>query len=262
MPSTETTVWETRIADAHLAVSVEMQALECLRASTHESAPAQLKATELAAMIDHTLLKADVTPDMIDELCAQAREYHFASVCVNPGYVAQCAWALKGSEVMVCSVVGFPLGATLPEVKAFEAAQAIDDGAREIDMVMNVGALKARAYSLVKNDIAAVADVCHANSARCKVIIEAPLLTDEEKVAACLLAVEAGADFCKTSTGFASGGATVEDVALMRAVVGPDIGVKAAGGIRTYETALAMIDAGATRIGASASIAIVKDAPA
>jgi deoxyribose-phosphate aldolase len=221
---------------------------------------ARLTPAELAAMIDHTVLKPEATPDMIETLCAEAREHHFASVCVNPCYVARCARTLAGSGVPVCSVVGFPLGATLPEVKAYEAEQAIARGASEIDMVINVGALKAGDYDLVREDIAAVVAACRRGGALCKVIIEAALLNDEEKVVACLLIVEAGADFAKTSTGFGPGGATAADVALMRAIVGPDLGVKAAGGVRTYDDALAMVSAGASRIGASAGIVIIREA--
>jgi deoxyribose-phosphate aldolase len=222
----------------------------------------KLSARELAGMIDHTALKPETTPDMIAQLCAEAKHHDMASVCVNSVYVAQCADALADSQTAVCSVVGFPLGASLSAVKAFEAEQAIEAGAREIDMVLALGALKAGQYELVKNDVAAVAAACHARPAICKVIIEACLLSDSEKVIACLLAVEAGADFVKTSTGFNTGGATLEDVALMRRVVGPEIGVKAAGGIRSYETAIAMAAAGASRLGASSSIAIIEGAPA
>ncbi len=214
----------------------------------------------LAHMIDHTLLKPDATHDQIAQLCYEARKYGFASVCVNPANVKLCAQLLKGSGIPVCTVVGFPLGATPTEVKVFEAQQALRDGAAEVDMVINVGALKSRDYELVKEDIAAVARACHAHNAILKVIIEAALLSDEEKVIACQLAKVAGADFVKTSTGFGPGGATPEDVALMRKVVGPEIGVKAAGGIRTYEDAQRMIAAGATRIGASASVKIIQGA--
>ncbi len=214
----------------------------------------------LAHMIDHTLLKPDATQDQIAQLCYEARKYSFASVCINPTNVKLCAQLLKGSGVPVCTVVGFPLGATPTEVKVFEAQQAVRDGATEVDMVINVGALKSRDYELVENDIASIARACHAGNAILKVIIEAALLTDEEKVVACQLAKVAGADFVKTSTGFGPGGATPEDVALMRRVVGPTMGVKAAGGIRTYEDAQKMIAAGATRIGASASIKIVQGA--
>ncbi len=187
----------------------------------------------LSHMIDHTLLKPDATQDEIAQLCYEARKYGFASVCVNPSYVKLCADLLKGSDVLVCTVVGFPLGATSTESKVFETQKAIRDGATEVDMVINVGALKSRDYELVERDIASVARACHAGGAILKVIIEAALLDDEEKVAACQLAKVAGADFVKTSTGFGPGGATAEDVALMRRVVGPKIGVKAAGGIRS-----------------------------
>lgn len=212
---------------------------------------------DLAATIDHTLLRPDVTPGEIDTLCTEARQYHFAAVCVNPVWVARCAGQLRGSGVKVASVVGFPLGASMPEVKAAEARRAIRDGAREIDMVLNVGALKARDYELVERDIAAVADACREVGAECKVILEVGLLTDEEKVIACKLAVAARATFVKTSTGFGPGGATVHDIALMREAVGAKLGVKASGGVRTTEQAEAMIAAGATRIGASAGVAIV-----
>jgi deoxyribose-phosphate aldolase len=214
----------------------------------------------LAHMIDHTILKPDASQDQIAQLCFEARKYHFASVCVNPANVKLCVQLLKGSSVPVCAVIGFPLGATSTETKVFEAEQAARDGAAELDMVINVGALKSRDYELVERDIASIARVCHANSAILKVIIEAALLTDEEKVAACQLAKVAGADFVKTSTGFGPGGATARDVGLMRRVVGPTMGVKAAGGIRTFEEAQEMIAAGASRIGASASVKIVSGA--
>jgi deoxyribose-phosphate aldolase len=217
----------------------------------------RLTVAQLAAMIDHTLLKPEATPAMVAKLCAEAQANHFASVCVNPFHVAQCARALASTGVLTCSVAGFPLGANVADVKAFEARRAIEDGAQEVDMVINVGALKAGDYAVVRDDIAAVAEVCHARQAHLKVIIEACLLDDEEKVIACLLAVEAGTDFVKTSTGLSTGGATVADVALMRSTVGPTVGVKAAGGIRTCEAAVGMITAGANRIGASAGIAIL-----
>lgn len=215
---------------------------------------------DIASLIDHTLLKPEATPEQIAQLCSEAREYRFASVCVNPVYV-KLAWdLLKGSPVKVCSVVGFPLGATPPEVKAFEAQRAIRDGASEIDMVIHVGSLKAGADDLVEEDIATVVEACHAGGAICKVILETCFLTEEEKVRGCLLARRAGADFVKTSTGFGPGGATVEDVALMRRTVGPDMGVKAAGGIRTLEALQQMVAAGANRIGASASVKIMQEA--
>ncbi len=216
------------------------------------------KDLELAKMIDHTLLKPDATPDQIAQLCFEARKYSFASVCVNPVWVSLCAQLLKGSPVKVCSVIGFPLGATASEVKIYETQNAIDHGASEIDMVINVGALKARDLELVAKDIHGVVNVAHSQGAIVKVILETVLLTDEEKTIACMISKEVGADFVKTSTGFASGGATVHDVALMRRVVGPEMGVKAAGGVRTYEDAENMIKAGATRIGASAGVKIIQ----
>ncbi len=212
----------------------------------------------LARMIDHTLLKPDATPDQIAQLCFEARKYGFASVCINPTWVKMCADLLKGSDVKVCTVIGFPLGATPPEVKAFETQKALDDGATEIDMVINVGALKARDSELVARDIREVVNVGHRAGALVKVIIETSLLTDEEKVIACLLAKEAGADFVKTSTGFSGGGATVHDIELMRRTVGPEMGVKASGGVRTREDAESMVKAGATRIGASAGVKIIQ----
>lgn len=213
---------------------------------------------DLAKMIDHTLLKPDATQEQIAQLCFEARKYGFASVCINPTWVELCAKLLEGSTVKVCTVIGFPLGATSAEVKAFETQVALDHGATEIDMVINVGALKARDLELVAKDIRGVVIAAHSRKSIVKVIIEAILLTDEEKTIACLLAKEAGADYVKTSTGFASGGATVHDVALMRRVVGPEMGVKAAGGVRTYEDAENMIKAGATRIGASAGVKIIQ----
>jgi len=213
---------------------------------------------DLAGMIDHTLLKPDATQDQVAQLCFEARKHGFASVCVNPTWVELCAQLLKGSPVKVCTVIGFPLGATAPEVKAFEAENAIGHGASEIDMVINIGALKARDLELVARDIRGVVAAAHGREAIVKVILETSLLTDEEKTIACLLAKEAGADFVKTSTGFAGGGATVRDIELMRAAVGPEMGVKASGGVRTYEEAESMIKAGATRIGASAGVKIIQ----
>jgi deoxyribose-phosphate aldolase len=212
----------------------------------------------LAGMIDHTLLKPDATSDKIAQLCFEAKKYHFASVCVNPTHVKLCADLLKDSEVKVCTVIGFPLGATSPEVKAFETQNALDNGATEIDMVINIGALKAGENELVARDIRGVVEVGHKAGALVKVIIETALLTDEEKVVACLLAKEAGADYVKTSTGFSGGGATVHDIALMRRAVGPSLGVKASGGIHTHEESEAMVAAGATRIGASAGVKIIQ----
>lgn len=212
----------------------------------------------LAGMIDHTLLKPDATADKIAQLCFEARKYKFASVCVNPTHVKLCADLLRDSDVKVCSVIGFPLGATSTEVKVFETKNALENGATEIDMVINIGALKAGDNELVAHDIREVVAVAHAAGALLKVIIETALLTDEEKVVASLLAKEAGADFVKTSTGFSGGGATVHDVALMRRTVGPDLGVKAAGGIHTHEEAEQLVAAGATRLGASAGIKIIQ----
>lgn len=214
----------------------------------------------LSHMIDHTVLKPEASQEEIAQLCYEARKHGFISVCVNPSYVKLCTQLLEGSGVLVCTVIGFPLGATSTESKVFEAQQAVRDGANEIDMVINVGAVKSRDYESVERDIASIARVCHASNAILKVIIEAALLTDEEKVIACQLAKVAGADFVKTSTGFGPGGATPEDVALMRKVVGPGMGVKAAGGIRTYDDARKMIEAGASRIGASASVKIIQGA--
>ena len=213
----------------------------------------------LNSFIDHTLLKPDATVEQITKLCMEAREYKFASVCVNSCWVRLCAELLRGSEVAVCTVVGFPLGAMIPEAKAYEAEAAIENGATEIDMVINIGALKSKDYRMVAKDLHAVCDVVHEHGALLKVIIEACLLTKEEKVIACLLAKNAGADYVKTSTGFSTGGATVEDVELMRKVVGDEMGVKAAGGIRDKETAEAMLDAGADRLGASAGVQICKE---
>lgn len=217
-------------------------------------------AADMAAKIDHTLLKPQGTEEKIRQLCAEARQFSFATVCVNPAWVGLCAKLLAGSPVKVCTVIGFPLGATLPEVKAFETQRCVALGATELDMVINIGALKSRQYDVVEEDVAAVVNAAHALSGSVKVIIEAAYLTDEEKVEACALSKAAGADYVKTSTGFGPSGATVEDVALMRRVVGPEMGVKAAGGIKTAEDAKAMIAAGATRIGASASVKIVGEA--
>ena len=216
--------------------------------------------TGVASMIDHTLLKPDATRKDIEELCREAAQFKFATVCVNPTWVALAAKLLAGSGVGVCSVVGFPLGATTPDVKGYETRRAIFDGAREIDMVINVGALKSGDLRIVECDIESVTTPCRDAGALSKVIIEAALLTDEEKITACTLAKAAGADYVKTSTGFASGGATAADVALMRRVVGAEMGVKAAGGVRDLEGMKAMIAAGATRVGASAGVKIVQQA--
>src|SRR3989440_11891165 len=217
-------------------------------------------ARDWASLIDHTLLKPDASQTEIKHLCEEAAQYHFASVCVNPTWVRASACHLQGSSVPVCTVIGFPLGATLPDVKAYEARRAIMDGAREVDMVINVGALKSGDDCLVEHDIRSVVEVAHEYDVICKVIIETALLTDDEKVRACLAAKNAGADFVKTSTGFSKGGATVADIALMRQAVGAEIGVKAAGGVKDLSSAREMIAAGATRIGASAGIAIVQEA--
>ena len=212
----------------------------------------------VASMIDHTLLKPDATRQEIEALCREAAQFKFATVCVNPTWVATAARLLAGSGVGVCSVVGFPLGATTADVKGYETRRAIFDGAREIDMVINVGALKSGNLRVVEIDIQAVTTPCREAGALSKVIIEAALLTDDEKVTACTLAKAAGADYVKTSTGFASGGATAADVALMRRVVGAEMGVKAAGGVRDLDGMKAMIAAGATRVGASAGVKIVQ----
>ncbi|MGP4080418.1 deoxyribose-phosphate aldolase [Pseudalkalibacillus sp. R45] len=211
----------------------------------------------IAKMIDHTALKPELKKEDIVKLAEEAKEYSFASVCVNPTWVETAYEILKDTDVKVCTVIGFPLGASTPETKSFETKNAIENGATEVDMVINIGALKSKNYDLVEKDIKAVVDAAK-GKALTKVIIETCLLTDEEKKQACELSVKAGADFVKTSTGFSTGGATPEDVALMRKVVGPEIGVKASGGVRGPESAKEMIDAGATRIGASSGIAIVK----
>ena len=217
-----------------------------------------MKKAQIAKMIDHTLLKAFATKEQIEKLCAEAAEYHFASVCVNPANVPLAARLLKGSDVKVCTVIGFPLGANTSAVKAFETSDAIRNGAQEVDMVINVGLMKAGALNEVESDIRAVVDA--ANGTLVKVIIETCYLTDEEKVAACQAAARAGADFVKTSTGFGTGGATVSDVALMRRSIPAHMKVKASGGIHTYQDTLALIEAGADRIGASAGISIVEAA--
>jgi deoxyribose-phosphate aldolase len=216
-------------------------------------------AGSVASMIDHTLLKPDATRGDIEKLCREAAEFHFATVCVNPAWVALSAALLRGTGVGVCSVVGFPLGATTADVKHYETRRAIFDGATEIDMVINIGALKSGDLQVVERDIQAVVSPCRETNVISKVIIEAALLTDDEKIAASTLSKAAGADFVKTSTGFASGGATAADVALMRRVVGADMGVKAAGGVRDYEGLKAMVAAGATRVGASAGVKIVQE---
>ncbi|HHG6295875.1 TPA: deoxyribose-phosphate aldolase [Streptococcus suis] len=215
---------------------------------------------KLNKYIDHTILKPETTQEQVEKILAEAKENDFASVCVNPTWVALAAESLKDSDVKVCTVIGFPLGANTPAVKAFETKDAISNGADEIDMVINIGALKTGNYDLVLEDIKAV--VAASGDKLVKVIIEACLLTDDEKVKACQLSQEAGADYVKTSTGFSTGGATVADVALMRKTVGPDMGVKASGGARSYEDAIAFIEAGASRIGASSGVAIMNGAQA
>lgn len=213
-----------------------------------------------ASLIDHTLLKPEASEADIKKLCDEAAQFGFASVCVNPGWVKRAAEFLKGSGVPVCTVIGFPLGATLPDVKAYEARRAIFNGAREVDMVINIGKLKSGDICAVEDDIRAVADAAHENGVLCKVIIETALLTDEEKVQACLASKNAGADFVKTSTGFSKGGATVKDIALMRRTVGSALGVKASGGVKGIDDARAMFEAGATRIGASVGVKIAQEA--
>ncbi|MDG5470859.1 deoxyribose-phosphate aldolase [Jeotgalibacillus sp. ET6] len=211
----------------------------------------------IAKMIDHTLLKPEATKEQVTALCEEASEYGFMSVCVNPSWVRLSSEILHKTDVKVCTVIGFPLGASATETKAFETKQAIEDGASEVDMVINIGALKSGQYEAVQQDIQAVTAAAK-GKALTKVIIETSLLTDEEKVIACELAVKAGADFVKTSTGFSTGGATIEDIQLMRKTVGPDIGVKASGGVRSTEDASNMVEAGATRIGASSGVKILQ----
>ena len=218
-----------------------------------------LTKSELAKYMDHTLLKADATAEQIDRVAAEARELNTASVCVNGYWVPRVARALEGTDVMTCAVIGFPLGAMSTATKAAETADVVAAGAQEVDMVINIGELKAGHAELVREDIRAVAEATHAGGKLLKVIIECCLLTDDEKRLACLLCAEAGADFVKTSTGFSTGGATVADVALMRECVGPDFGVKAAGGIRTLADAYAMIEAGASRLGVSAAASILAE---
>src|SRR5262250_2415801 len=217
-------------------------------------------ARDWASLIDHTLLKPEATDSEIRRLCEEAAQYRFASVCVNPTWVRACSCHLEGTGVPVCTVIGFPLGATLSDVKAYEARRAIMDGAREVDMVINVGALKSSDDCLVEHDIRSVVQVAHEYDVTCKVIIETALLTDDEKVRACEAAKKAGADFVKTSTGFSKGGATVADVALMRRTVGSELGVKASGGVKGLDDARKMVEAGATRIGASVGVKIAQEA--
>lgn len=226
------------------------------KAAGSKSSGKTLTPADVAPYIDHTLLKPDATQAQMDQLCAEAAEYHFYSVCVNTSWVSFCARKLRGSGVKVCAVVGFPLGAMESRSKGFETRNAIENGADEIDMVINVGALKSGDYKKVEDDIRWVLRACRPTTVT-KVIIETALLTEEEKVLACQIVKKSGADFVKTSTGFAKAGATPEDIALMRRTVGPEMGVKAAGGVRSFEDARAMIAAGATRLGASSGVAIV-----
>ncbi len=227
--------------------------------------PAQLNIPEgkqIAGVIDHTLLKPEATAVQIKVLCQEAMQYHFASVCINPVYVPLACGLLKDAPEVICAVVGFPLGAVLPEFKVYETLACINAGAAEIDMVINIGALKSEAYGLVMNEIQTVTQTAHNQGSITKIILETVLLTQREKILACLISKTAGADFVKTSTGFGTGGATIEDVELMRRIVGSEMGVKAAGGIRTYADAVAMIKAGANRLGASAGVKIVNEAEA
>ena len=224
------------------------------------SGPESEAARTVARYIDHTLLKPDATRDEILKLCEEGARFGFASVCINPTWVRECACALRGSGVKTCTVIGFPLGSGVPDVKAYEARRAIFDGATELDMVINIGALKSGDDDLVHRDIAGVVAVAHEFDYVCKVIIETALLSEDEKVRACILSKQAGADFVKTSTGFSKGGATVADIALMRRVVGGGMGVKASGGVKDLKQAQEMIRAGATRIGASVGVKIVQEA--
>jgi deoxyribose-phosphate aldolase len=217
-------------------------------------------ASDIAKCIDHTLLKPDATESQICQLCKEAAQFGFATVCINPAWVELCSQLLRGTDIGVCTVVGFPLGASAADVKVHEARRAIVDGAKELDMVINVGKLKSGQDAEVLEEIRQVARAAHEGGARLKVIIETALLSNEEKIRACTLASQAYADFVKTSTGFGPGGATAEDVALIRRIVGNEIGVKAAGGIRDLATVRQMIAAGATRIGASASVKIIEEA--
>ena len=213
----------------------------------------------IASMIDHTLLKPEATQKEIEQLCEEAIKHNFASVCINPSYVSFCFDKIKSSSVRVCTVIGFPLGATTTQTKVTEAEEAVKNGCEELDMVINVGKLKDKDYNFIFNDVKSVADLAKKYMCKLKVILETCLLTDEEKVAACLISKEAGADFVKTSTGFSKEGATVHDVALMKYIVGDNLGVKASGGIRTYDDAVNMINAGASRLGASAGVKIISN---
>ncbi|MBI1939024.1 MAG: deoxyribose-phosphate aldolase [Ignavibacteriales bacterium] len=249
--------WERNVIDQPLAVkNIIKNGAERIAAGI--GIGQEIVDRNVARMIDHTLLKPDTTPDEIKKLCDEARTYEFASVCINPCYVTMCRDLLKGTRVKVCTVIGFPLGSNTTEIKRAEAEQALKNGAQEIDMVINIGMLKQGNNQYVFDDINQVVLAAKKYNALCKVIIETALLTDEEKIKACLISKEAKADFVKTSTGFSKGGATAGDIALMKYVVGSTVGVKASGGIRTAEDAKLMIESGADRIGASASVKIVK----
>lgn len=248
--------WETNVVTQPKAVN-NIVNVGAERISAGIGVGHVLQDKNIAGMIDHTILKPEATPDDITNLCGEAKKYNFASVCVNPSFVPLCRNLLKDTDVKVCTVIGFPLGATTTEVKKFETEQAIENGAAEVDMVINIGRLKAGDYDYVYNDIYQVAQTAGKHRVISKVILETALLTDEEKIKACMLVKKAGADFVKTSTGFSKGGATVGDVALMKYVVGAGVGVKASGGIRSREDAEAMVASGADRIGASASVKIV-----
>lgn len=248
--------WERNIVDQPIAVK-KIVNNGAARISAGKGIGEELQDISLARMIDHTMLKPDATPEEITTLCEEAKKYNFASVCINPSFVPLCSNLLKGTQVKVCTVIGFPLGATTTATKRAEAEEVLNEGAQEIDMVINIGKLKASDYKYVFNDINQVVLAAKRKNAVAKVIIETALLTDEEKVKACLVSKEAKADFVKTSTGFSKGGATAGDIALMRYVVGSSVGVKASGGVRSLEDAETMIKSGADRIGASASVKIV-----
>lgn len=248
--------WERNVIDQPAAVKTIVEN-GAERISAGKGIGTELKDISLARMIDHTLLKPEATPQEITTLCDEAKKYNFASVCINPSYVSLCSKLLSNTQVKVCTVIGFPLGATTTATKRAEAEEALNNGAEEIDMVINIGKLKASDYEYIFNDINQVVLAAKRKNAVAKVIIETALLTDEEKVKACIISKQAKADFVKTSTGFSKGGATAGDVALMRYVVGSSVGVKASGGVRTIEDAEAMIKSGADRIGASASVKIV-----
>ena len=248
--------WERNVVDQPIAVK-KIVNNGAARISAGKGIGEELQDISLARMIDHTMLKPEATPEEITTLCEEAKQYNFASVCINPSFVPLCSKLLKGTQVKVCTVIGFPLGATTTATKRSEAEEVLNEGAQEIDMVINIGKLKAGDYNYVFNDINQVVLAAKRKNAVAKVIIETALLTDEEKVKACLISKEAKADFVKTSTGFSKGGATAGDIALMRYVVGSSVGVKASGGVRSLEDAETMIKSGADRIGASASVKIV-----